>query len=53
MAETKPNVSAINEFDSGKLKRVITKEKNTLPSDESKFCLSMQFRRAEGEESLQ
>lgn len=37
MAETKPDVSEVSNFDAAKLKHVVTKEKNTLPSDESKF----------------
>ena len=32
----KPNLTEVSSFDSSKLKHVKTKEKNTLPSDESK-----------------
>ena len=41
MATPKPNVSEVEKLDHGKLKHVRTDEKNTLPSDESKFSLSM------------
>lgn len=37
MADKKPDVSLVSEFDSSKLKHVVTKEKNTLPNDESEF----------------
>lgn len=36
MAEPKPNISEVTEFDATKLKHVETEEKNTLPSSECK-----------------
>lgn len=38
MAEDKPNVSEVTQFDATKLKHVETDEKNTLPTPECKSC---------------
>lgn len=36
----KPDISEVSQFDKTKLKKTETKEKNTLPTKESKLCFT-------------